>query len=128
MLFSIKSVSTVGVLAAAVLSPSSSSVEAFVVRPSQSSDTRLFLEDRIAKLIDDELYREQHHAEYEAEWMNKNREAIFHSMHATYMPRSEEPENYRIHAKDRAMAIKHPDRYCMDRCISTGNCDIYEDL
>ena len=93
-----------------------------------NSNTRLFLEDHIAKLIDDELYREQHQAEFEEQWMEKNREAIFHSMHSTYIPESEEPENFRLHAKDRAMAIKHPEQYCMDRCISTGNCDIYEDL
>lgn len=30
--------------------------------------------------------------------------------------------------KDRRMARDSPERYCADRCVATGNCDIWEDM
>ena len=37
-------------------------------------------------------------------------------------------DNFRQHAKDEKMAINNPEQYCADRCLATGNCDVYEDL
>ena len=33
-----------------------------------------------------------------------------------------------VSRKDRKMAMSDPQRYCADRCVTTGNCDVYEDL
>lgn len=30
--------------------------------------------------------------------------------------------------KDEKMANNDPARYCADRCVSTGNCDVFEDM
>ena len=30
--------------------------------------------------------------------------------------------------KDERMASNDPARYCADRCVSTGNCDVFEDM
>ena len=30
--------------------------------------------------------------------------------------------------KDRRLARTDPMRYCADRCVSTGNCQVYEDM
>lgn len=30
--------------------------------------------------------------------------------------------------KDEKMAEEDPFRYCADRCVSTGNCDVFEDM
>jgi len=30
--------------------------------------------------------------------------------------------------KDEKMAADNPMRYCADRCVSTGNCDVFEDM
>ena len=42
--------------------------------------TRLFLEDHIADLIDQELHRQAHKKDFEREWMEKNRGAVLHSL------------------------------------------------
>jgi hypothetical protein len=109
-----------------------SSSNGFVVRPqiNAASSTRLFLEDRIADMIDGEIFRQSHKKEFEAEWMEKNREAIFHRMKTEFMPEAVvlPDEDYRQHNKDKILADKDPQAYCADRCVATGNCEIYEDL
>jgi hypothetical protein len=93
------------------------------------STTRLFLEDWVADLIDQELYRQGHKKEYESAWMEKNRAAVFSRIESDFGP-MEHPDQteFRMHNKDKKMAEDDPERYCADRCIATGNCDIYEDL
>ena len=117
---------------------------AFVANPSvvknlhsRADTTRLFLEDHIADLIDRELYRQAHKKEFEKEWMEKNRGAVLHSlggggsasdhenMATTF---NERAEALREHRKDVKLAANDPQRYCADRCVSTGNCDIFEDF
>lgn len=98
---------------------------------SSRTETRLFLEDRIAKLIDEEIYRQGHKKEYEREWMEKNREHVLHSMHAndhSLMEQEDHVLNFRRYKKDKQMAANDPQRYCADRCIATGNCDVFEDF
>lgn len=110
---------------------------AFVVTPAATrTDTRLFLEDRIADLIDRELYRQSHKKDFEREWMEKNRGAVLHTLgggygsddHETMMNFDENAEKFRQHKKDLKLAAVDPERYCADRCVSTGNCDIFEDF
>jgi hypothetical protein len=123
--------------------------EAFVVGPPQAktttagrpSRTRVFLEDWVAEMIDAEIYRQGHKKEYEEAWMEKNRAAILHSLRGKGDGGGEEgpsspsasadgslaalgggdAEAFRQHARDVRMAREDPQRYCADRCISTGN-------
>jgi hypothetical protein len=103
-----------------------------------ATTTQIYLEDRIARMIDQEYYREQHPSEYESQWMKQNRDSILHGMHDVVYDSSvdsytvthvDSPEQeFRERARDRMMASQNPERYCADRCLSTGNCDIFEDL
>lgn len=105
--------------------------QAFVVTstPRRGQATRLFLEDWLAELIDHELYRENHEKDFENEWMEKNRGAVFHHMESDFGPVDDiDQTDFRMHHKDEKLAFENPERYCADRCIATGNCDIYEDL
>jgi hypothetical protein len=119
------------VLSAAIASLLAGSAVAFVgPSPRRSTSTRLFLEDRIAKMIDRELYRQNHKKEFENEWMEKNREVMMHHMHDTSssLMMDDRVEEFQEHIKDVRMAANDPRRYCADRCLTTGNCDVYEDL
>merc|ERR1711862_61789 len=40
----------------------------------------------------------------------------------------EDREAYAEHKRDERLAFLHPEKYCADRCIATGNCDILEDF
>ena len=94
----------------------------------------LHLNPDIAKFIDHELYRQQHKEDYEKEWMQKNRAAILHQLLRT--TEAEETSttsddmfrDLRQYHKDVKMAQDDPRRYCIDRCLSTGNCDVYQDF
>jgi len=33
-----------------------------------------------------------------------------------------------LRRKDKRMAENDPMRYCADRCVATGNCDVFEDM
>lgn len=104
---------------------------AFVVRQPQSYKTQLYLEDEIADMIDRELWRQGHKKEYEIEWMEKNRAAVvqsFDDSNISMFNDDNEAKDFRQRVKDEKMAQKNPQRYCADRCISTGNCDVYEDM
>ena len=98
--------------------------------------TVAFLKDDIADMIDRELYRQKHRHEFETEWMEQNREAVLSSyrnqMHGPAVPSSmleeEDLVTARQYRKDTFMAENNPQQYCADRCIATGNCDVYEDI
>jgi hypothetical protein len=104
----------------------------------RDSPTQLFLEDRMANLIDGEVYRQQHKEEYEQAWMAKNRGAILHHLNAasaegsssssSFMEGDDDLVDLRQQRKDQRMANDDPARYCADRCLATGNCDVYEDF
>jgi hypothetical protein len=94
--------------------------------------TRLFIEDEIADMIDRELYRQQHLKDFENEWMEKNRDAVLSRLnsdeHMMSMDEEDLRENFRQMQKDKRLAEKDPRAYCAERCITTGNCDVYEDM
>ena len=115
------------VLAVVAMMPQSSS---FVIRSKAPvSSTRLFLEDWVANLIDQELYRQSHKKDFEQEWMEKNRAAVFYHVETDFGPVGDpDASDFRMHQKDKKLAQDDPQRYCADRCIATGNCDVYEDL
>lgn len=86
-------------------------------------------------MIDNEIYRQDHHKEYEAKWMEKNKGAVLSrlsdTMKAGYpsvMIGEEDRQAFAEHRKDERMAFLKPQKYCQDRCVATGNCDILEDF
>lgn len=102
-----------------------------------SSSTQVFISKRVADMIDQEFYREQHRKEFEQEWMNQNKKILTYHvvqedevevvMHSKFNDFDDE-ENFRSRAKDRILAQQNPQGYCADRCLSTGNCDIFEEM
>ena len=94
--------------------------------------TRIFLEDHVADMVDQEFYRQQH----KKDWVAKNTDQVLHSFHpeegvgsgsSPLMMDQDDMEEFRQHRKDVKMAKTDPGKYCADRCVSTGNCDVYED-
>ena len=94
--------------------------------------------DWVAEMIDNELDRQQHHKEYEAAWMEKNKAAVVTSLSDTasttvgiypsQMMDDGDREAFAEHKRDERMAFLKPEKYCADRCLATGNCDILEDF
>lgn len=101
-------------------------------KPAFRQTTQVFLEDDIADMIDKELYRQQHLKDFENEWMEKNRAAVLQKLNSDdYMMSMDEEElrdNFRQMQKDKRLAQKDPQAYCAERCVTTGNCDVYEDM
>ena len=93
-------------------------------------------------MIDSELYRQEHRKEYEAAWMEKNKGAVLSRLsdegstvtdtagfsYPSQMLNDWDRESYAEHKRDERMAFLNPEKYCADRCIATGNCDILEDF
>ena len=97
----------------------------------RAASTKLHLENWVADMIDGELWRQGHKAEYERAWMEKNRAAVLQSLGSNdnmNMLNDEEAMNRRQLIKDKKLAQANPQQYCADRCIATGNCDVYEDM
>lgn len=111
--------------------------------------TQLNLEDHIANMIDNELKRLNSKEIIESKWNDSQR-----AWNAEVKPT---PDNYDFQAefdimspqdilgfssgvdrtkdtssprrrKDEKMADEDPMRYCADRCVTTGNCDVFEDM
>ena len=110
--------------------------------------TSLFLEDHIANMIDNEMRRLYSKHETDVAWKDKQR-----AWAAETKPL---PKHYAFVAdefndmspaavlgftsgvdrsisgprrrKDEKMAKDDPMRYCADRCVTTGNCDVFEDI
>ncbi|KAL7442289.1 hypothetical protein ACHAXM_009196 [Skeletonema potamos] len=118
-----------------------------IIHGRRRPSTTLFLEDRIANMIDDEMRRLYQKHEAESQWNAKQR--------AWKAESNVLPENYDFEAefefvepatvqgftsgvdrsissprrrKDEKMMENDPMRYCADRCVSTGNCDVLEDM
>jgi len=66
--------------------------------------------------------------EFEKEWMEKNGNLILNSAPASVEGQDTDMSDFRQHAKDKKLAKEDPQRYCADRCVATGNCDVYEDI
>lgn len=60
--------------------------------------------------------------------MEKNRKAIFHTDDFIDPDRPDDLAVSRQHAKDKKMALENPAKYCADRCVATGECEVYEDF
>lgn len=104
---------------------------AFVVNlPHCRPATQLFLEDHIADLIDKELERLAHKAEADRAWRLKNEAVIEHDL-----PQGFDFDESTVDVlaplqkkRDKRLAKNDPRTYCADRCIATGNCEVFEDI
>lgn len=69
--------------------------------------------------------------------MEKNKAAVLHSLGGSHGAGGQEnlsvnfdddAAEFRQHRIDVKMATNDPVRYCADRCVATGNCDVFEDF
>lgn len=61
--------------------------------------------------------------------MEKNRNAVLSRIETDFVNlNDDDTQDFRMHQKDKRLAFKDPERYCADRCVATGNCDIFEDF
>ena len=60
--------------------------------------------------------------------MEKNRNQILHHLPSQGDMMEDDVQDFRQYAKDQKLAREDPQRYCADRCVATGNCDVYEDF
>lgn len=113
-------------------------VSSFVhpVPSSRLAHTRLNLENHIADMIDKELERLQHIDQWriqQAEKLNKLKEPAlptgfdFNSPDNLLGQAADAASKIQMR-KDRRMARDDPARYCADRCVATGNCQVWEDM
>jgi hypothetical protein len=90
--------------------------------------------DWVADMIDGEIFRQDHHEEYEEKWMKKNKAAVLSRIdvgaagYPSMMMGESDREAMVEHRRDERMAFTKPEKYCADRCVATGNCDILEDF
>ena len=88
-------------------------------------------------MIDGELVRQGHLNEWETEWARKhkkytapmgdNPDATASSLMAGDFGASNNLNPMELR-RDKALADRDPQQYCADRCVATGNCDVYEDM
>mmetsp|Transcript_37065 Transcript_37065/g.66740 ORF Transcript_37065/g.66740 Transcript_37065/m.66740 type:complete len:174 (-) Transcript_37065:349-870(-) len=97
--------------------------------------THLNLENRIADMIDGEATRLQNielWRRQEAEKLRKGKEPSipqgfdFNSVDE-FQPNAGAAQKIQMR-KDKRMARDDPARYCADRCVATGNCQVWEDM
>ncbi|KAL7553802.1 hypothetical protein ACHAWF_017129 [Thalassiosira exigua] len=103
--------------------------------PSSRVVTRLNLENHIAEMIDKELDRLHDIGLWrrkQAEKLNKGKEPSMPQGFDFNSPSDFQPNAYAARKiqmrKDKRMAREDPARYCADRCVSTGNCQVWEEM
>ncbi|KAK1736360.1 hypothetical protein QTG54_012960 [Skeletonema marinoi] len=99
--------------------------------------SELHLDNHIADMIDHEVDRlqniglwRQKEAEKHKKWaeMEPSLPKGFDFNTVTeFQPNSDAAKKIQMR-KDRRMARDDPMRYCADRCVSTGNCQVWEDM
>jgi len=99
---------------------------------SRGASSALNLDPKIAKMLDKQYFGMTHPEEA------KKKEKQFHERNAQYLS-SDLPDKFEgmvysnekdfvQYRKDKKLAQEDPQGYCADRCITTGNCDVYEDI
>lgn len=84
--------------------------------------TQLNLENHIADMIDKEVDRLRNIGL----WRRKEAGFDFNSVQ-DFQPNADAAKKIQMR-KDKRMARDDPARYCADRCVSTGNCQVWEDM
>jgi len=82
-------------------------------------------------VIDNELYRLQHKQEFE-ETFNEHNAAVLEKSLPDGVDFGDddfvEPVLHKQAVRDKKLAKNDPQMYCADRCVATGNCDVFEDM
>ena len=101
--------------------------------PERNSVT-LNLERKIAEMLDKEYYSRTHpeEAQVQEELIRKrNADYVSDDLPGNFqgvdMIRSDS-KDFAQYRKDKNLASKDPQAYCAERCVSTGNCEVYEDI
>lgn len=81
--------------------------------------------------IDKQLWRQNHKSEVEAEWRQRQAAVLEKELPSGFEfddHMMEDIVSPRESRKDKLLAKKNPAAYCADRCLATGNCDVFEDI
>jgi hypothetical protein len=121
---------------------------AFTIRPVLTKPSTLIplsmIDRNTADMIDQEYYRQHHKEEYHQQWMAQHQQQVKPTSRTndnddnvvavgvldTYNNDNSDNDmllNRRQLLRDEKLARTNPQQYCMDRCIATGYCDVYED-
>lgn len=103
--------------------------------PSSRVVTLLNLDNHIADMIDAEVDRLQDIGKWrrqQAEKLNKAKDPAIpqgfdFNSGADLQPNADAAKKIQMR-KDKRMARDDPARYCADRCVATGNCEVWEDM
>ena len=107
-----------------------------VVAPNGRPSTKVFLDDRIANMIDDETYRLGHKDEFDKKAAEAFQKVVQEHAPQTilagleledYMAVPNDFISLRQKKRDSRMAKEDPQAYCADRCMATGNCEVFEE-
>lgn len=86
----------------------------------------------ILNRIDKELVRLQSKKEHEKEITTKiqelNKDMAILPTNYEYNEDFETSTDSIVKRKDLKLALNDPQRYCADRCVTTGHCDVFEDM
>ena len=96
----------------------------------------LNLDKNIADMVDKQYYAVTHPD------FIKSKEELYRKRNAAYLSEEKvvptefegvdmirtDAKDYAQYRKDKFLASKDPQRYCVERCISTGSCEVYEDI
>jgi hypothetical protein len=125
------------ILAAALALCFAVSTDAFIVKPSSRPVSQLNLENHIADMIDREVERLTNHGlwrrkedEKRAAWKEKEQtlpEGFTFNDATEYKANSDAGAKIQMR-KDKRMYREDPARYCADRCVATGHCQVIEDI
>jgi hypothetical protein len=75
------------------------------------------------------LVRQANKHEYEEQLQAKTKSFVDEMLPANYEVNEDfETTTDVLHHRDVNLAEKSPERYCADRCVATGNCDVFEDM
>jgi hypothetical protein len=81
--------------------------------------------------IDQALYKQSHKKEIEDQFQKKQQAVAEVSIPQGFdFDESDIMENisHIQQRRDRLLAKRNPQAYCADRCVATGNCDVFEDI
>merc|ERR1711862_552740 len=119
-----------------LLLATASPVESFVPVTRVKPSTEIRLEISVAEMIDREYERLTDHTNWRKKQQQEMRERQnakipegFDFNSATDFTTTSQSANAKIQRrKDKRLARNDPAKYCADRCVSTGNCSVWEEF
>jgi len=99
----------------------------------RTSNTRIFVEESVFDMVAEAYARQKQNEEEERRMQEKLQlqrrdTTTVITPEAMMMMNANELEAHAQFKRDERMAFKHPDKYCADRCVATGNCAILQDF